>query len=53
MPRVRQVAWHLMQLGELDISQAGVSIPAIDAVVGPIRLRLARPASGGGSAEKT
>ena len=43
MPRVRDLAWQLMQLGQLDISQGGVSIAGNARVVGPIRIRLARP----------
>ncbi len=52
MPRIRQIAWHLMQLGKLDILQGGVPISAMDAVVGPIRIRLAQPAPSGDVAEK-
>ena len=43
MPRVRDLAWQLMQLGQLDISQGGVSIAGNARVVGPLRIRLARP----------
>lgn len=42
MPLVRETAWRLMQSGQLDISQAGVSIVQLEAVRGPIRVRLPR-----------
>ena len=43
MPRVRDAAWRLVEHGQLDISQGGVSIAGNARVVGPIRIRLARP----------
>ncbi len=46
MTRVRQAAWRLMQSGQLDITQAGVSIVHMDTVKGPIRVRLPRVGPG-------
>lgn len=50
MPRIREASWRLMQSGQLDISQGGVSIArpdaAIDAVKGPVRIRLPRLPAG-------
>ena len=39
MPRVREAALRLCQQGRLDISQKGVSVPKLDTLRGPIRIR--------------
>ena len=53
MPRVRQVAWQLMRLGALEITQGSVPIAGLDLLVGPIRIRLAKALPDGNPGQKT
>lgn len=52
MPRVRQIAWHLMQIGAVEITQRNVPIAGLNTLVGPARIRLASDLPNGNPHQK-